>query len=118
MRRSTTLGLAAASLGLLACAPQPSPRPNRLLGNPITDARTAIAKGDLTYLGVLRDSLTVPGLEGTDARIPPSASLRVFSQRSLGVTGREWLAQRDSLTTYAAAYNLLMFEARGVKAAT
>jgi hypothetical protein len=99
---------------ILACTPSPAARrPEVLLGNPVLDARAALARGDTTLLAIQLDSLSLPGLEGTGLEPAGEAEIRVFSRGSLGLSNDRWLAQRDSLTTYAAAYNRLIFEGRG-----
>lgn len=108
LRLSTTFGIA---LGVAACAtPRPN-QPSRLLGNPVTDARHALAAGDSMFIGILDDEIRLPG---TTASIDGERDrgIRTFSRRSLGLSADGWAAQRDSLSVYAAAYNTLVQEAR------
>lgn len=113
-RRVLSLGVLALTAALAGCnsgAPAAS-APPRLLGNPVLDARAALASGDSTFLAIDRSPVTLPGLEGTGIAPDSLSQYRLFSRRSLGLDTRSWDAQRDSLTTYAAAYNRLVFEAR------
>ena len=99
--------------GLLACAADSAPvPPAQLLGNPVLDARAALAGGDSTFLGLLDPELQLPGVDSASAPIGRERSVRVFSRASLGLAPRQWEAQRDSLRVYAAAYNQLILEAR------
>jgi hypothetical protein len=101
-------------LGAAACARQPAPPPPaKLLGNPVLDARAALAAGDSTFLGLLDPDLRLPGLDAIPAALEGERVVRVFSQRSLGLGTGAWAAQRDSLRVYAAVYNLIVREARG-----
>ena len=106
-------GVSVVSAGLLACAVEPVPNPPaQLLGNPVLDARVALASGDSTFLGLLDPDLQLPGLDSTQVAFERERGVRVFSQRSLGLPTGAWEAQRDSLRVYAAAYNQLVLEAR------
>jgi hypothetical protein len=98
---------------LLACSAVPLRHPpSRRLGNPVLDARAALAAGDSTFLAVARDTLLLPGLEGTGIRAADEDGFRMFSRRSLALDAESYAALADSLTTYAAAYNRLVYEAR------
>jgi hypothetical protein len=109
MRRS--LLIAGMILSLAACAtPQPK-TPAVRLGNPVSDARDALRKGDSTYLGILDDQIRLPGLL-ISAADESDRTIRVFSRRSVGLSRSGWADQRDSLTVYAAAYNAMIHEAR------
>ena len=106
-------GVTLVSAVLIACAAEPMPNPpSRLLGNPVLDARAALASGDSTFLGLLDPDLQLPGLDRARIDEERDRGLRVLSQRSLGLPARAWQAQRDSLRVYAAAYNQLILEAR------
>jgi hypothetical protein len=112
--RLPPLGVLAITVLLAACnsrGPAAS-APPRLLSNPVLDARAALARGDSTFLAIDRAPVTLPGLEGTGISADSLSQYRLFSRRSLGLDTQSWIAQRDSLTTYAAAYNRLIFEAR------
>lgn len=100
-------------VGLGACvARQEAHPPAQLLGNPVLDARTALAGGDSSFLGLVESDLELPGLKGSSVRPSDERSVRAFSARSLGLSTSGWEAQRDSLRVYAAAYNQLILEAR------
>jgi hypothetical protein len=108
LRESAIVGIA---ICLTSCAvPKPN-QPSQFLGNPVVDARRALAKGDSVFLGILDDQLRMPG---TTATVDSESvrTIRTFSRRSLGLSAEGWSAQRDSLTVYAAAYNTLIQEAR------
>src|SRR5258705_12138129 len=85
--------------------------PAKRLGNPVLDARVALSSGDSTLLAVGNESV-LPGIEGTGLSATEEPQVRLFSRRSLNVSASAWLAQRDSLTVYAAAYNRVISEAR------
>lgn len=111
MRRSVFVS--ALLVSLAACAAEPDVRPPaKLLGNPVLDARAALAAGDSTFLGLLDPELVMPGLEGMAVSAEAEPTVRVFSKRSLGLSSEGWRAQRDSLRVYTAAYNRLIAEAR------
>ncbi|MEJ7811838.1 MAG: hypothetical protein WKG32_15610 [Gemmatimonadaceae bacterium] len=100
-------------VGIVACSPKDTAAPPvARLGNPVLDARAALAAGDSTYLGLLDPELVLPGLDSAEARREGTATVRAFSRRSLALAPAAWLAQRDSLRVYAAAYNRLILEAR------
>lgn len=95
-----------------SCTQPPAPAiPPRLLGNPVTDALAALARGDSTYLAIDAREVFLPGLELSASSADSLPTFRLFSQRSLGVSSRAWRAQRDSLTVYAAAYNAIVHKA-------
>ena len=108
IRQSITLGITLAVTG--CAAPRPNP-PSQLLGNPVVDARRSLANGDSMFVGILDEDLRLPGTSATtDAE--RDRGVRTFSRRSLGLSADGWIAQRDSLSVYAAAYNTLVQEAR------
>ena len=101
-------------LAAIACA-QDRPAagvPLARLGNPVIDARAALAGGDSSYIALMDPDLIVLGVTTADPAAEQSATVRAFSRRSLGLTSDAWLAQRDSLRVYTAAYNRLVAEAR------
>jgi hypothetical protein len=95
----------------VACGPVTGSRtPAQVLGNPIDDARAALARGDSLLLALEDASLEFPGMP--EEFSPDSEKgYRMISARSLVVSRSEWAAQRDSLRVYAAAYNRLVSEA-------
>ncbi len=104
--------LASVLVAVTACASGPEALPPaQRLGNPVDEARTALARGDSTLLAVGDAPVEFPGTpEGFVSDAEPG--YRMISAQSLGLSEREWVAQRDSLRVYAAAYNRLVLEAR------
>lgn len=96
----------------VACGPVPESRtPAQALGNPIDDARAALARGDSSLIALGHASLEFPGMP--EEFSPDSEhGYRMISSSSLVVSESEWESQRDSLRVYAAAYNRLVSEVR------
>ena len=108
IRQSIVFGVILAVTG--CAAPRPN-SPSQLLGNPVLDARRALANGDSMFVGILDGDIRLPGTSAT-ADAERGRGVRTFSRRSLGLSADGWIAQRDSLSVYAAAYNTLVQEAR------
>ena len=110
--RSNTLS-AALLLSLSACVSGPEAvPPAERLGNPVVDARAALASGDSSLLAIQDRQVEFPGTDSTFVEAAERRH-RLFSRRTLGLSADGWTAHRDSLRVYAAVYNHLVLEARG-----
>lgn len=82
-----------------------------MLGDPIADARAALARGDAVYVVVANDRRQiVPGVSARGLSAGSLDQYRMYSQQSTGLTAHQWQQFETELMAYAGAYNAVVHE--------